>query len=216
MLKIIISLVVISALTVIAAPVALASTVTTNVNVHRFYRLGTSTHFYTASETEAQRVRANMKSAYRYEGVSFSASSVSRNGLNAVYRFYNRNSNTHFYTTSATEAARVRNTMQSTFRSEGTAYYTNTVTSGDNLLPVFRFYNRSTGTHFYTASLTEKNRLQRMHSNTYRYESMAYGAARYYKNCTEARTYGVVPIYRNQPGYGLHLDRDGDGIACET
>ena len=37
----------------------------------------------------------------------------------------------------------------------------------------------------------------------------------YYKNCTEARAAGVAPIYRGQPGYGKHLDRDGDGIACE-
>lgn len=37
----------------------------------------------------------------------------------------------------------------------------------------------------------------------------------YYRNCTEARRAGVTPIYRGQPGYGPHLDRDNDGIACE-
>ena len=37
----------------------------------------------------------------------------------------------------------------------------------------------------------------------------------YYKNCTEARNAGVTPIYRGQPGYAAHLDRDNDGIACE-
>lgn len=37
----------------------------------------------------------------------------------------------------------------------------------------------------------------------------------YYKNCTEARAAGAAPIYRGQPGYGAHLDRDSDGIACE-
>ena len=37
----------------------------------------------------------------------------------------------------------------------------------------------------------------------------------YYKNCKEARAAGVAPIYRGQPGYAKHLDRDGDGIACE-
>lgn len=37
----------------------------------------------------------------------------------------------------------------------------------------------------------------------------------YYKNCTEARKAGVTPIYRGEPGYAKHLDRDGDGIACE-
>ncbi|UTX51102.1 G5 domain-containing protein [Candidatus Saccharibacteria bacterium TM7i] len=37
----------------------------------------------------------------------------------------------------------------------------------------------------------------------------------YYKNCTAARNAGVTPIYRGQAGYASHLDRDGDGIACE-
>ena len=37
----------------------------------------------------------------------------------------------------------------------------------------------------------------------------------YYKNCTEARNAGAAPIYRGNPGYGSHLDRDGDGVGCE-
>ena len=37
----------------------------------------------------------------------------------------------------------------------------------------------------------------------------------YYKNCTEARSAGVTPIHRGEPGYAAHLDRDNDGIACE-
>jgi hypothetical protein len=36
-----------------------------------------------------------------------------------------------------------------------------------------------------------------------------------YRNCAEARAAGAAPIYRGQPGYADHLDRDGDGIACE-
>ena len=37
----------------------------------------------------------------------------------------------------------------------------------------------------------------------------------YYKNCSAARAAGVAPIYRGEAGYAKHLDRDGDGIACE-
>lgn len=36
-----------------------------------------------------------------------------------------------------------------------------------------------------------------------------------YKNCSEVRAAGKAPIRRGQPGYGKHLDRDGDGIGCE-
>lgn len=36
-----------------------------------------------------------------------------------------------------------------------------------------------------------------------------------YRNCDEARAAGAAPIRRGEPGYGEHMDRDGDGIACE-
>lgn len=34
-----------------------------------------------------------------------------------------------------------------------------------------------------------------------------------FPNCAAARAAGAAPIRRGQPGYGPHLDRDGD--ACE-
>ncbi len=37
----------------------------------------------------------------------------------------------------------------------------------------------------------------------------------YYANCSAVRAAGAAPIYAGQPGYGSHLDRDGDGVACE-
>lgn len=37
----------------------------------------------------------------------------------------------------------------------------------------------------------------------------------YYQNCTAARAAGAAPVAVGQPGYGRHLDRDGDGIGCE-
>lgn len=36
-----------------------------------------------------------------------------------------------------------------------------------------------------------------------------------FRNCQQVRAAGRAPIYAGQPGYGRHLDRDGDGIACE-
>ena len=38
----------------------------------------------------------------------------------------------------------------------------------------------------------------------------------YYPNCTAARKAGKSNIRRGQPGYARHLDRDNDGIACES
>lgn len=40
-------------------------------------------------------------------------------------------------------------------------------------------------------------------------------ASTYYDNCTAARNAGAAPVRAGDPGYGRHLDRDGDGIGCE-
>lgn len=37
----------------------------------------------------------------------------------------------------------------------------------------------------------------------------------YYPNCAAARAAGAAPIRVGEPGYASHLDRDGDGVACE-
>lgn len=39
------------------------------------------------------------------------------------------------------------------------------------------------------------------------------GAA--YRNCAAARAAGAAPVRSGSPGYGRHLDRDGDGVGCE-
>ena len=37
----------------------------------------------------------------------------------------------------------------------------------------------------------------------------------YYENCTAARNAAAAPVRVGDPGYGSHLDRDGDGVGCE-
>lgn len=37
----------------------------------------------------------------------------------------------------------------------------------------------------------------------------------YYENCDAVKAAGKAPLYRGQPGYADHLDREQDGIACE-
>jgi hypothetical protein len=37
----------------------------------------------------------------------------------------------------------------------------------------------------------------------------------HYPNCAAAGAARKTPLRRGEPGYGRHLDRDGNGIACE-
>lgn len=41
-------------------------------------------------------------------------------------------------------------------------------------------------------------------------------SAAYYGSCSQARAAGAAPLYAGQPGYRSGLDRDGDGVACES
>lgn len=41
------------------------------------------------------------------------------------------------------------------------------------------------------------------------------GSSSYYENCSAARADGRSNIRRGERGYGEHLDRDSDGLACE-
>ena len=36
-----------------------------------------------------------------------------------------------------------------------------------------------------------------------------------FENCAAAREAGAAPVYATDPGYGRHLDGDGDGVGCE-
>ena len=48
-----------------------------------------------------------------------------------------------------------------------------------------------------------------------RYGAMTSSSGRAFANCSEARAAGAAPVRAGDPGYGRHLDRDGDGIGCE-
>ncbi|MGG3624545.1 excalibur calcium-binding domain-containing protein [Bacillus gobiensis] len=38
----------------------------------------------------------------------------------------------------------------------------------------------------------------------------------YYKNCTQAKEANAAPIHKGEPGYAKHLDKDGDGVGCDS
>lgn len=38
---------------------------------------------------------------------------------------------------------------------------------------------------------------------------------RTFDNCADARAHGAAPVHEGDPGWGSHLDADGDGIGCE-
>ncbi|NTW27797.1 MAG: hypothetical protein HGA39_00300 [Coriobacteriia bacterium] len=104
-----------------------------------------------------------------------------------IYRFFNRNNGSHFYTASAGERDTVIAQYSATFSYEGRAYGVNT-TNPYNNAPLYRFYNKKNGSHFYTASLQERNTVIALWGATYNYEGPAYNVCTY--------SAGTTPVYR--------------------
>ncbi len=117
------------------------------------------------------------------------------NGLSfvPVYRFFNRSTLAHFYTTSEDERAAILANMPA-FSLEGAAFKVSGVPAA-GLEPVHRFLNQSTGVHFYTISATEKAYLM-ANLPQFRYEGVAYYASQ-------------VPVGIMKPLYRFFVARTG-------
>lgn len=136
---------------------------------------------YASNPTALMGVQALSEKQFATKAIA--ASNVPTN----VFRFYNTNTGTHFFTISATERDYVRNNLPF-FAYEGGAF--STYTAADPALsPVYRFYNRISGTHFYTISETEKDHVVATWPTIFNFEGIAWYASRVLDT-------GMVPIYR--------------------
>ncbi len=93
--------------------------------VYRFFNKLNGSHFYTISAQEADRVIAMFPGTFSYDGVGFSAYSEPSEymPLMPVYRFYNLENGSHFYTISPDEKALVQLYYADLYRFEGVAFY---------------------------------------------------------------------------------------------
>lgn len=93
--------------------------------VFRFYNTETGTHFLTASVDEKEFIEEDLDNMV-FEGVAFMAETnsgeASNEGLEPVYRFFNTETETHFFTTSASERDFIIENNPE-FVSEGISFY---------------------------------------------------------------------------------------------
>ena len=82
---------------------------------------------------------------------------VTDNGVFNIYRFFNTQTGTHFYTSNEAEKDNVIAKLPH-FNFEGNVFDSNAVSgSGADVTPVYRFFNTKTGAHFYTSNEAEKD-----------------------------------------------------------
>ena len=156
----------------ITAPVTPPTTPPTLLSVYRFYNMNTGTHFYTANEGEKDTVINTLSSVYRFEGASYTINTNNPANRLPLYRFYNLQSGTHFYTASEAEKNQVQATLGDVYRFEGVAYYVSV--DPRNATPVYRFYLTGRGAHFYTASASERDQVIATLGSAYQYEGVSY------------------------------------------
>jgi len=125
----------------------------------------------------------------------------------AVYRFYNRETGTHFYTVSVSERDDVIRSFAQ-FAYEGAAFAALSQPRADSV-PVFRFYNKTTGTHFYTTSVSERDGIIAYYPQ-FVYEGAAFHALpvagtdgrntvyRFYNKATGSHFYTASPAERDK------------------
>ena len=89
-------------------------------NVIRFFNTQTSTHFYSSSAVERDRILLNMPH-FTLEGPTFRAADPTNAAADTVFRFFNTQTGTHFFTQSTVERDNILDTLPQ-FSFEGEAY----------------------------------------------------------------------------------------------
>ncbi|MGG9992959.1 excalibur calcium-binding domain-containing protein [Streptococcus suis] len=213
---------------------SIQTSVSADTPIYRLYNRQNGEHLYTTDANEKD-VLYNQH-GWGYEGIGWNAPNTGT----PVYRLYNAGLQNHLYTSDTNEVAVLTskhgwtsdNNGQPVFYSGGT-------------VPIYRVYNfKLRGLHHWTTDLNEYNVLPshgwsqegvKFYATslgqqiTTQYTTpvappvvqtpqepvaQAEPAAPYYPNCS-AVPESLKPILSGQPGYGPHLDRDGDGRACE-
>ena len=139
-------------------------------SVFRFFNNDTQAFFYSSSVAEKNTVLANSdvsrnnvnEWAFVYQGSTFEAAHTF-GGAVQVQRFFRTDTNSHFFTSSAAEAANVKANIASGiwpfFVFEGSAFnvYASdpTPNSVGSEIPVQRFFSNELGKHWFTADSTE-------------------------------------------------------------
>ena len=117
----------------------------------------------------------------------------------SIYRFFDTQDGTHFFTASASEAASIVST-RSDMSLEGVGLHGYaTASASPSSEAVFRFFDVADGTHFYTASASERDALVATPSSNMTYEGTAF-----YEDATPQT--GDTAVYRFFDSiHGTHL-----------
>lgn len=131
------------------------------VPVYRFWSPILKCHFFTASESERQKLLNDFAAVWTPEGIGWYALPGANNpSVLPVYRFWSPVLSSHFYTLRESERDKLLEQFPDVWTPEGIAFYAfpeGAQPVGTN--PVYRFWSEQLDCHFYTISETERDKL---------------------------------------------------------
>ena len=149
------------------------------VPIYCFYSPFMKDYFWTTSEDEKKQLEEAYRTGqgtYEYQGIWDYAEQSAADWNMPVYRFWNKKTTDHFYTTSDAEKAQLEKDLKSgkdDYVYEGIAWYVPRLSNR----PIYRFFDTVAFNHYYTSDEQTKDRLAQAFLNgtgTYRYEGIAW------------------------------------------
>lgn len=127
---------------------------------------------------ESREIYENYSSRVGYVDKALAPSGVeiddgNNSTTSEVYRFFNSENGSHFYTSSSAERDQVLTNLPQ-YQYEGNTFGSN-ATADNGGVAVHRFFNSATGTHFYTSSEEERQSIENTLSH-FQYEGISYYA----------------------------------------
>ena len=148
------------------------------LTVHRFWSPALSSHFYTAKETEKEKLETEYADVWQYEGIAYRAlPNDSEPNSAPVYRFWSEVLGGHFYTMDELERDKLINKYPDLWTYEEIAWYAFPPDQQPaGTLPVHRFWSDVLGSHFYTMNSAEKDKLLKEQPDVWTYEGIEWYA----------------------------------------
>lgn len=157
---------------------AVANTTNTVGAVYRFFDNKFGTHFFTSDVGERNTVVATRSADLIPETNGFGDVTQNSTSAVAVYRFFDKNFGTHFFTANSGERDTIINTRSDlTYEANSTFYEHSAQQAGDTA--VYRLFDTKTGTQFLTGDTNEYNGLTTAGSSTFRADLRSEGVAFY-------------------------------------
>lgn len=128
------------------------------VKIFRFFNSQNGAHLYTIDVGERDTIINTLGNTWTYEGEKYSVYDSGQPNTVPVYRFFNSQNGSHFYTTSEIERDQVASTA-SWMEFEGVKFYVHE-TEQPSSTPVYRFFNTQNGAHLYTDNDSERNMIE--------------------------------------------------------